>query len=177
MVMIVLMLVSLSYRILVNTPAAVYYVIIEEKPSEDISDVFDLLEQYLYHIPQQMGIFINIARWTILLLSLRRIPEERLACTIRLLMCILVFLALTMFASSTVYQQLPDTDPVEDLFQYYSLLVVPAVPIPCYLALYCYLRRHYKQLLSELYQDISSRDKKAINRGLSQTLFFFAAIA
>ena len=156
MMMIVLMLMSLSYRIFVNTPAAIYYVIKEEKPSEGISDVFDLLEQYFYHIPQQMAVFINIVRWTILLLSLRQMAQRRLMITIRVLIAGLVFLALSMIVSSTIFEDLPDTSPVEDFFSCYSLLVVPALPIPCYLLLSCYLSRHYSHMLSENAEQLSS---------------------
>jgi hypothetical protein len=37
MIMIVLMLISLSYRIFINTPAALYYYIIQEIPSDGTS--------------------------------------------------------------------------------------------------------------------------------------------
>jgi len=50
MIMIVLMLTSLSYRIFVNTPAAIYYFMLGEVPNETTSYVFDIIEQLFFYI-------------------------------------------------------------------------------------------------------------------------------
>jgi len=124
-----------------------------------------------------MGIFVNIVRWTMLALSLRNMPIPRLLTAIRILIGVLVLLGVSMVISSTFYEHFPDRDPKEAFFKYYSLLVIPAIPIPCYLILYCSLNDTYKRLLAENAKDLSSMDREAINQALSQTIFFFAAIA
>ena len=95
---------------------------------------------------QRLAVMISVARWTIFLLVIRQTPENKLQFYIKTVILIVGLIAVTMILSSA-FHVFSLNQVVQRVAEIYSKIVIPFLPIPCYILLYLGLRRHYYQTI------------------------------
>ena len=118
MIMIVLVLVSLTFRIFVSLPYSLYYTIKQTIDTGTSYYIYTILKQYLFFGAQQVAVMVNVVRWAILLLTIKQIREERLVCYIKTLFLAVCLIIILMIVASAlfVFSSDPTTKKVTSIY-------------------------------------------------------------
>lgn len=175
LVMILLILLSLATRLFVELPIDIVKYV-EGSQTSTVKKIEQIALQYLFHIPQRAAVLFNVARWTLLYLSLRFNNDSNYFKYRRLVFYILGGLIVSLFVSGSLYV----LSPQEQVALYGGLWargVIMALPLPCYLVLYIGIRRHYASVVAANKHLMSEQDLLCVALALRATGWFFLAIS
>ena len=130
---------------------------------------------YLFHIPQRTAVLLNVARWALLLISLKDYNEALKIRMKRAIYYVLAVLLVSNVVGGSVHV-LSNDHTASFIGGLWARGVIMILPIPCYCVLYIGIKGHYSSIVDKNKSLMSERDIFCVDLALRATRLFFIAI-